>query len=336
MKMHARGSVHWEPTKTARRGWPVSRRAAVGLLAGATVALFASSIPPAHATTYPFAPLVHYEITASTSTLYNQGEADADSIGGGKGDIWVILAFGRPAYDASLDDYGTIAYNTGSFLKNTAITSAVEAYSDGWHAGATSGGTYPHIARATTNDCYGDPAHCTDDVPDGSSPPNHTDYGVHWGDAVQTEESYILAQGYSAQSSQGGFDMEPAYDPEYTRSVDMVGGYATVQSVRDYADYGTADSSWSQSKIYHISFGIAPALPFPEVYYPNQDSMSSEWAGVDSWAHSTGLDYTIYGVLNDYHTSRGCTLTPDQTYDLLFGKIDAWQSTISYADSAPC
>ena len=140
---------------------------------------------------------------------------------------------------------------------------------------------------------------------------------------------------YVNQTAWGGFDFEPAYNPGYTESKNMAEGYDGTTGAPDYADFGSADSSWSQSQIFHVSYGILSALPFPEIYYPTQAGMASDWQGVDSWAHSNGHSYIVFGATDDY-TPGSCTLTPNQTYDYLIGYINTWQNSMTYAVRYPC
>lgn len=296
------------------------------------LALAGGFASPARATSYPYVTQLHYESSASTSTLKAQGQEDAEAAGSNRGDVWVVLAFCRPAYSGT--DWGTIACNTANFISLASIVNAVQAYTDGWHSvGPT--GTYPFISFGSANDylqsgsdnisaCGAGGATCA------------SEFGAAWASKEVQLANYISGHGYTNQSAAGGFDFEPAWDAEYNLSHDIATGYDGNASAGAYDDFGSADSSWSQQHIYTLSYGITDALPFPEIYYPDQDSTSSEWAGVDAWAHSNSDSYYVYGVLDNYNPGNGCTFTPDQTYDVLMGYIDSWQSAIPYAVDQAC
>ncbi len=79
--------------------------------------------------------------------------------------------------------------------------------------------------------------------------------------------------------------------------------------------------------------GTPPALPWPEIYSEGTDSpttLASEWAGVDSWAHSSGYSYVIWGVTSDWNPTSNCAPdTPDQDYQIMLNDVTTWQSSIT-------
>jgi hypothetical protein len=77
---------------------------------------------------YPVVTTSIYESDTNSSTLYNQGvQAGQKSTTG-----VVILDFGRPAYDASTNTYGTLDTINNNFHSFDSIVSAMEQFAQGF------------------------------------------------------------------------------------------------------------------------------------------------------------------------------------------------------------
>ena len=299
-------------------------------IASAMSAISLATSQPASAASYPAALISHYEGNADTSTLMTQGKNDATSAGNNQGYVVEILDFGRPAYNSGCTCYGTIAINTGNWLSNSSILAAVKAYSDGWASKHLSG-TKVMVSIGTSNNCFG----CFPDRLSGFSA-----FGTYWAERTRELAAYMATHNYVNQRAWAAFDLEPAWDSQYTDSKDMINAYDTAARsgtgyVPVYADYGSADSSWTQKQIWNLSYAVTTALAFPEIYYPYQQNMATEWQGVYQWAEVNGHKDYIFGSTDNYYANT-CTLTPDETYNYLLSYINKWQKSMTYAVRYPC
>ena len=236
----------------------------------------------------------HYEGSANSRTLYAQGAAAGES--GSEG--LAILDFGRPAVDGSVS--GTVDFH-GTFVSFQAIESSTEAYVRGYFDTAPS---YLHlnVAIGTNNSCgTGQPCGgivcgCELEPPSFSA----------WGAQLATAVEQVQSQATSIKSLSGftdkvtimaGDDAEPAFDPGYQNTFDLMAGYA--RAVGGYlpamVDYGSADPGyWSNAQLLQIANGFSPNLAVPEVY---TQANARSWAELASYAKSVGIPMTIFGVL---------------------------------------
>ena len=167
----------------------------------------------------------YYEGSANSAALYNQGQQAGRS--GAEG--IVILDFGRPALGNSV--YGTMGYGN-VLIPFASIEAAVESYVKGYYRTAPSY-TMLNVAVGTNNSCgTGQP--CGPDAvicgcPD--EPPNFTLWGQQFAVAVEQigawTSSFKARQGYTDDVRVvAADDIEPAFDPEYLNTYDLLKGYA--------------------------------------------------------------------------------------------------------------
>jgi hypothetical protein len=277
---------------------------AAGLVAGAPASPAAATTAAAVTYTTSF-----YEVNASPLRLYHQGErAGKDAAQG-----IVILDFGRPAYDGAA--YGMIDYHN-SFVSLNAVALAVENYIDAYYRYAPRG-TALDVAVATNNSCGTDQpcgaivCGCTDEPPDFAAWGRQLALWVvalrAW--ALDTQVHYHYTDVVRVVA---GDDAEPAFDPGYTNTYDLLAGYAaTVQGTSPaMVDFGSAEASyWTEDQLLQVAYGFRPDVAMPEIYY---SADASEWATLLSYAkRKVGQMFAIYGVLAESGTG---TNTPEAAY----------------------
>jgi hypothetical protein len=273
----------------------------------------------------------YYERDANVRALYLQGEAAGKA--GSQG--IVILDFGRPAVDGA--SYGTMGYG-GSFVSLESIAAGVESYLTAYYRYAPSF-TFLNVAVGTNNSCgTGQPCGKTASCGCPDEPPNFTTWGGQL--AVAVEGIGVWAGAYKARN---GFtddvrviaadDIEPAFDPDYYNTYDLLTGYA--DAVGGYfpplVDFGSAEASgWTEGQLLQVAYGFTPDVAMPEIYYPAD---AAEWAALLSYAKShLGKVVQIFGVLTEGAGSNA----PDVAYvDMLEAVANVthqvsipWSSTI--------
>jgi hypothetical protein len=255
------------------------------------------------ATTYvPMAPTQtrsYYEHNADPAALYAQGQQAGSSGATGI----VILDFGRPAVDGPV--YGTFGYND-AFTSFGSISAAVESYIKGYY-GFAPPYTALNVAVGTNNSCGSGqpcgPSQVICGCPD--EPPSFSAWGEQFAFAVEQIGAWTSAfkaqQGYTDNVRVvAADDIEPAFDPEYVNTYDLLKGYAAA--VGGYfpplVDYGSADANvWTDDQLLQVAYGFAPDVPMPEIYYSLD---AQEWAALLSYAKATsGRSPEIYGVLTE-------------------------------------
>lgn len=279
----------------------------VGLLA-LVLAATPLPAPPTGASLVPRWTTSHYERNARRSALYRQGVAAGRSSAQGI----VILDFGRPATRAGVD--GTIGYN-GSFVPLTAVAAAVRSYVSAYFRAAPAGTTLD-VAVGTNNSCgAGQPCGglvcgCLDE------PSSYLLWGEHLARIVEADAEWAAAlrarRGYTDEVRVvAADDIEPAYDPGYVNTYDLLDGYALAVggSAPPMVDYGSADPHfWSEARLYQVAYGFAPDVPMPEIYSVAQ---AREWAGLLRYAEARlGHGLTFFGVL----TGGTGTVPPAKAY----------------------
>jgi hypothetical protein len=275
---------------------------AVGLPPGTAVPAGAAVGPLAYTTSY-------YEVNASALRLYHQGE----QAGKDEAEGIVILDFGRPAYNGVT--YGMIDYHDG-FVSLNAVALAVENYIDAYYRFAPAR-TALDVAVATNNSCgNGQPCGavvcgCTDEPPD---------YGA-WGRQLALWVITLREWAFETQAHYhytdvvrvvAGDDAEPAFDPGFQNTYDLLAGYAaTVEGTSPaMVDFGSAEASyWTEDELFQVAYGFRPDVAMPEIYY---SADASEWAALLRYAkHRAGQVFPIYGVLAEDGTG---TNTPAAAY----------------------
>jgi len=312
--LRARGMI--PPRTSGSVHHRVGRMAWVGLLLVATSALSLAESPAADAATaMPASTSSHYEVSADPGTLAAQGAAAGNA--GAQG--LAILDFGRPAFNGSTS--GTMDFG-GSFISLTSIVAATVGYVEGYFTHAPRG-LRLEVAIGTNNSCgTGQP--CGSVVCGCNFEPTSF-YG--WGEqqavAVEQAESQVSAvrarSGYTdLVTVVAGDDAEPAFDPGYQNTHDLLAGYA--RAVGGYQpsmiDYGSADRGfWSNDQLLQVADGFSPDVAVPEIYYPSD---AASWASLISYAKSKGRIVTVFGVL----TSAPNGLSPQVAYSSAVNSIE--------------
>lgn len=197
----------------------------------------------------------------------------------------VILDFFQPAVQGGV--YGTTGYSR--FLSLNTIRLASVQFAKGYYMG-TGTDTASHIniiVGTSNNGGYVNYAH-----------------GRAWSFLVQDIASDLVTYGYSGQvSSRGGNDFEPGFSTA-TAAYDWMSGYNSAY-VSPYIlyNYGAADGcptsgssgtaaacngGWTQETVRYLSWGAAPAAPFPEIY-------STAGGNASSWQQISLYSYLRYG-----------------------------------------
>jgi hypothetical protein len=282
------------PTSSPRT---TGRVAVVGLLLAVALAVaLPISSPEAGAAAMPATTTSHYEANVDPATLNAQGRAAGRA--GTQG--LVILDFGRPAVSGSTP--GTMDFN-GSFVSLDSIVAATMGYVQGYFAAAPPS-LHLDVAIGTNNSCgTGQPCGrivcgCT------FEPPSFAAWGARQAAAVEQAQS----EATSLRSRSGftdvvtvvaGDDAEPAFDPGYQNTYDLLAGYADAVGGFQPAmiDFGSAERGfWSSDQLLQIADGFRPNLAVPEIYFHSQ---VSSWASLASYAKSRGRVLTVFGVLTN-------------------------------------
>jgi hypothetical protein len=312
--MRWRGAhLWWTPATCSRRS--LGHRVAiafvfVALVAGpATVSTTGYAAVNSYAAVTPSQTSSYYEGNANPSRLYLQGEQAGRSSAQGI----VILDFGRPAVANGV--YGTFGFGN-VLVPFSAIAAGVESYVKGYYRLAPRY-TMLNVAVGTNNSCgTGQPCGpsqvicgCPDEPPDFSVWGQQFAYAVEqigaWTTAYKTRQRFTDDVRVVAAD-----DIEPAYDPAYLNTYDLLKGYS--DAVGGYfpplVDYGSADANvWTDDELLQVAYGFPPDVPMPEIYYSPD---AAEWAALLSYAKAvSGRSREIYGVL----TAAG-TSSPEAAY----------------------
>lgn len=254
----------------------------------------ASALAISYPATLPPLTTSYYEQTGSSSVMYTQGEVAGKEASQGI----VILDFGRPA--ALGATYGTMGF-AGSFISLPDIVAGVEGFIRAYFHYARPYLTLD-VAVGTNNSCGTSQPCGTRICGCSNEPASFYAFGEAWAVAVEQLRSWAFElraqRGYTdTVRVVAADDAEPAYDPGYLNTYELLAGYAAVVGGSEPAmvDYGSAEGSWTEGELLQVAYGFRPDVPMPQVYYSTQ---------VDEWAHllyyakeSRHLDMTIFGVL---------------------------------------
>jgi hypothetical protein len=272
----------------------------VGALAGPVTSSTRaySATPPARTTSY-------YERNGNPLVLYRQGEKAGRSAAQGI----VVLDFGRPADDGA--SYGTMGF-AGPFIPFTSITRGVENYIRGYFRFAPSYTTLD-VAVGTNNSCGTGQPCWAGTAPCGCSdePSNFAVWGSQlaltvmkidvWATDLKARDGYTDNVHVVAAD-----DAEPAYDPGYTNTYDLLEGYARTVGgpVPAMVDYGSAEPDyWTERQLLQVAYGFRPDVPMPQVYYPSE---AANWGTLLRYAKvRRGEVVTIFGVLTEGPGTNG-------------------------------
>jgi len=279
--------------------------------------------PAGGLTSAPTATVSYYEANAEPSTLASQGTS-----AGASGDQGlVILDFGRPAVSGSVA--GTMDFD-GSFVSLAAIVNGTMAFIQAYLATAPPDFQL-HVAIGTNDSCgTGQP--CGDGVCGCQNEP--TSYAA-WGAQQSQTDALTLQQGDTdVVRVVAGDDAEPAFDPGYQNTYDLLAGYADAVGGFQPAmiDYGSAEPGyWSMSQLLQVVNGFGPDVAVPEVY---STAGADSWAALLSYAANEGQSVEVFGVL----TNDSSGDSPQEAYGSLLNAIEpitgqsavGWASTIGH------
>lgn len=297
----------------------------------ASVLLVQLTRVPAAAATTTASTTSYYEQGASSSDLYLQGETAGHA--GSRG--LVVLDFGRPASDGTSE--GTDAYGS-RYLSFAAITNAVESYITGYYASAPAFTTLD-VAVGTNNSC-GVSQPCGAIVcgcPD--EPANYLTWGQKFARTVEQltawSRQYAFTNGFTdTVRAVAADDVEPAFDPGYSNTYDVMRGYAQAVggSSPPMVDYGSADPGfWSERQLLQVADSFAPNVAMPEIYDASQ---VGEWANLVSYAKDQyGKAVTVFGVMTAASSTVSAQDAVTQTLHAIAPitgqHVVSWVSTIT-------
>lgn len=320
------GVHHW-----LRRCGDRRRGRVIALVLAASVAGPLTSTATGYAAIVPARTTSYYERSANPLALYRQGEAAGKTAAQGI----VILDFGRPAYNGLR--YGTMGFG-GPFISLASVSRGVENYVRGYYRYAPSYTTLD-VAVGTNNSCgTGQPCGdvicgCLDEPPD---------FAV-WGAALAVTVVKIGAWAADLRARDGftdnvrvvgADDAEPAYDPGYRNTYNLLQGYARTVGGSSPAmvDYGSAEASyWTEHQLFQVAYGFRPDVPMPQVYYASE---TAEWGGLLRYAKARrGKVVSIFGVLTEGRGTNGPQAAYTDMLQILSQVTDQrsipWLSTIS-------
>jgi hypothetical protein len=246
--------------------------------------------------------------------LNAQGRAAGES--GSQG--LAILDFGRPAANGPV--FGTVNFR-GDFESFRAIEVSTESYIRGYFATAPS--HFQLNVAIGTNDSCGTGQPCGG-IRCGCEfePTSFAAWGAQQAIAVEKVQSQTtslkIVSGYTdTVTIMAGDDAEPAFDPGYRNTFDLMAGYS--HAVDGYlpamVDYGSAAPGfWSNSQLLQIANGFLPNLAVPEIY---SGADAKTWASLASYAKAAGTPLTIFGVLTATPAGSGFQTGPGDMVNAL-------------------
>lgn len=146
--------------------------------------------------------------------------------------------------------------------------------------------------------------------------------GTAWGDTVDAVNAALgpyasqvyVAGAIDAELSWATYDYTSAWAQAYSDA----GNFPYV----DYGDaagcppFGSCNNGYSQARVYRISYGIAAAFAFPEIYTAS-GSMAQEWSALNTWGASHGNNGQIFftGTFTQAQAcaQKGCTTNSAST-----------------------
>jgi hypothetical protein len=302
----------------------------------ASVALIGSALTIGTGSSYaaaaPSQTKSYYEGAANPAAMYLQGELAGRS--GAEG--IVILDFGRPAVSGSI--YGTFGYSN-VLIPFASISAGVESYIKGYYRLAPPN-TMLNVAVGTNNSCgTGQPCGPSQVICGcPNEPPNFSTWGQHFALAVEQVGAWTSAFRAGEAFTDdvrvvAADDIEPAYDPEYLNTYELLKGYSSIVGgfFPPLVDYGSADANvWTDDQLLQVAYGFPPDVPMPEIYYSPD---AAEWAALLSYAKATsGQSRQIYGVLTESSgTSSELAYTEmlNALAPITNQRVIPWLSTIS-------
>jgi hypothetical protein len=255
-----------------------------------------------------------YERTTDVRVLFEQGcAAGKDRING-----LVILAFGKPAYNGH--SYGSILFSS-RFASNTQLTSATQAYANGYAKCVPESSTAQiTLARGTSN--Y-DP-----------STPSMYKAGRKWARETMLFAKYLRNHpGVAARvKAAAAIDAEPAWDRDFRETHDFFKGFRDAKTGYLLYNFGSLDggvgSIWSLKQAFYVSGGMQYARVVPEIYFHTQAHQWAELARLAIKTYNRPVQFA--GVMTQHNEgcSRSvCGMTPREAHSQLGKALKEHPST---------
>ncbi len=306
------------------------RVASIGFLAIALAVGIPFFLPAAGAAAPAPTTASHYEASVDPVQLIAQGRAAGQA--GAQG--LVILDFGRPAVSGSIS--GTVDFG-GSFVSLASIVTATASYIQGYFASAPSN-LHLDVAIGTNNSCgTGQP--CGGIVCGCRfEPPSFVAWGAQLAATVERVQSEANALRDRSSFTDvitvvAGDDAEPAFDPGYQNTYDLLAGYANAVAgfQPPMIDFGSAEPGfWSSDQLLQIADGFRPNVAVPEIYFNYE---VSSWASLISYAKTRGRALIVFGVLtnapNGVNSQTGYRSLLDAIQPITGQTAIGWRSNIS-------
>ncbi len=305
-----------------------ARISLIAVFLGAVGIVSLPAYPASSATPIPAATVSNYETSVDPATLMSQGQSAGTA--GSQG--LVILDFGRPAVNGTTS--GTMDFD-GTFDSLSSIVTATVSYIQGYLATAPQN-LQLHVAIGTNDSCgYGQPC---GGIVCGCvwEPSSYAAWGAQLAAAVEQAQGQVNALRSQAGDTDvvtvvGGDDAEPAFDPGYQNTYDLLAGYANA--VGGYqpsmVDFGSAETGyWSMNQLLQVVDGFRPDIAVPEIY---NESQAASWTSLLSFAAAHGRTVSMFGVLTNAQSGD----SPQSGYESLLSDIEpiTGQTTIHWLSS---
>ncbi len=262
---------------------------------------------PARAFTMPPTDWSYYISTSDTVAAYNlgcnQGNADRTH---GNINSEAVLDFGGQ----NSANTGSIRISDGVTMTYATIEAVAENFARGYWVctGSTDTRSTLFLELGTNNSAYW---------------VNSTG-GAAWANAVNVVKSYVAAH-LGQVVVQGANDIEPSWDT-YGDTLNWVTGYGTHTS-QLYLNYGSADgcptashtngscnNGWNQYDVWYVSYGYAPAITAPEIYYY---ANANQWAQISQYGGAYQHNAASYIAPWDEYDLDHSTFTPQGAWNAL-------------------
>ncbi len=158
--------------------------------------------------------------------------------------------------------------------------------------------------------------------------------GVTWANTVKVVANWVSTYLTGQVVVIGANDIEPGWS-SFAAAKSWVQGFIAGGGSL-YLDFGSADgcpsnktgnapcgSGWTQDNVYYVSWGAAPALPAPEIYYnpavqPGYADMANQWAMISLYgAQAYNYPLVFQGPWDEYDMDNS-TLTSQQAWNYLW------------------
>jgi hypothetical protein len=236
-----------------------------------------------------------------------------------RGDLLVVLAFGRPMHHKGR--FGASIFD-GRFANSMKIGWAIEAYARGFADCVASRPAHLTLAAGTSN--FG---------PDVSYR-----HGRVWGEMVNRVNRYLRSHGFSgAVTAAGADDIEPNWrGPVVTRR--WIHGYASITRTPYYNFGGAAgcppigwcQGGWTMEDIWYAAWGSGVAVPLPEIY-AHTGSNAAQWHALSLYSvqhHGRRMDIAgamsqLQGCRDQHDPCTGIKNSPHRAWSQLWHALNA-------------